>query len=200
MKLLSKRIYDLSSSTFIELGIKIDETCTPSLHFVIKNIRNIEIALNAEIYEKIFSKREVIRKFLEKSSSCTEKDIPLSEDLTLCFIDFSGQRGLSIRGIQFHVSFLAKAAYQFLSLRNSILCYLDKLQSEVEIVPRKIEKLIKIIASVLKNQQPPLALEDLLSSNKINNNCQMENELLSLYFDQIYREYELRWKKKIDIW
>ena len=169
MKLLFKRSFDLSTSTYLELGIKLNESLSPATHFAIKNVRNIEILLSEEIYEKIFSKREVIQKFLEKSSN--EKDIPLNEDLTLCFIDFSGQRGLSIRGEHFHVSFLAKAAYHLLALRNSILCYLDRLNSSLELVPRKIEKLVNIIAGVLKNQQTTLALEDLLAHNKINSSC-----------------------------
>lgn len=188
MKLILKKVYDLSTSTRVELGIKLSQKCVPSVHFALKNARNIEIPLTLDSFDKIWNKRDVIRKFLETGSK--EKEIPLNSVTVLCFIEFNNQRGLSVRGEHFHVSFLKQAAYQLLALRNSIILSYMQLSTELDNIPSKVEKLIKIISCILKNHHTPLTVEDLLQSDKINKTSIVENELLAYYFEEVYKVYQ----------
>ena len=186
MKLVSKKVYDLSSSTRLELGIKLGEKCAPSVHFVIKNNRNIEVPLTLQSYGEIYAKRRRIREFLKFEQA--QQEIALDKNTSLVFTETNNKRGLCLRSGYYHVSFLAKAAYLLLALQKSIFCAYMELSREADLVPLKIEKLMKITLSGVKNLGETLTREDLMYSEEIDENCLLENELLALYYDEILQK------------
>ena len=172
------------------MGIKFEENCEPVLVFVVKNNRNIEISFSLEAYENLYAKREMIRHFLETGDK--QNSVSLNSNIIMCFIEFNHQRGLSLREENFHVTFLSKAAYQLLALYNSIKLTYSELMLDLNTIEAKVDKLVAIIASILKNVNKTITVEDLLQSERINKKSHVENDILAYYFDEIYQEYERR--------
>ena len=146
--------------------------------------------MTLQSYGEIYSKRRVIREFLEFGNA--HQQIALDENTSLVFTQIHNQCGLCLRSANFHVSFLAKAAYLLLALKNSIYCAYMDLTREAELIPRKIEKIMKIIVSGFKSLGETFTLEDLLESDKVNKNSILENDLLSIYFDEIFHECSMK--------
>lgn len=191
--MILKHVFDLSSSTRVELGIELSQDLEASVRFVLKNIRNIEIVLTPEIFENYYKNKKIIRKFLENGTKHPE--IALDSKTVLRFIEFNGERGVSIRDARFHVSFLDRAAIQLLLLKNSITCLYTDLAIQAEQVPATVNKIVKILSGILKRpcNTDQIAVEDVLNHEKIDKTSQLESDLLAYRFDKIYQRYE---KKK----
>ena len=82
--MILKTVFDLSTSTRVELGIKVKENFETSVHFAIRNIRNIEVPLSLEAFDNYYKNREAIRNYLEKGIK--HSDIQLDSKTLLRFI------------------------------------------------------------------------------------------------------------------
>lgn len=181
LEMILKHVFDLSSSTNIILAIEFNSNFKPQVKFVIKNIRNIEIPLSLECLSNYCDNRKKIREYLEKSLRPSE--VVLDSKTVLRFVQFNEDRGLCIQGERFHVSFLGKAAIHLLVLQSSITSIYKYLQDQVEKIPMKIKK-IKKIGNIVLNKNS-VNVEDIFSHEKIDKTCQLETELIAVYFHEI---------------
>lgn len=182
--MILKHVFDLSSSTKIILAIDFDSNFKPQVKFVIKNIRNIEIPLTLQALENYCKNSKKIRSYLEKNIRPSE--VELDSKTVLRFVQFNDERGLTIQGERFHVSFLAKAGIQLLVLYDSLNSLYNHLQQQVEKIPLKIKKIKKVVNTAIKNPvKSMLNMEEVLIQGKIDKTCQLETELIAYHFEDI---------------
>ena len=140
------RRYNLSSSTFLTLGIAVSNKLESAIQVVLSNKNDIALELSREALTSLYSaeNKQHIKSFLEQKD-IRAVPIQLDADFELHFIKMYNLFGLSIRNKEkIQISFLETSAERLGNLKPLIDCYIQKLEKQLDKVREQTTK-VKLI-------------------------------------------------------
>ena len=143
------RRYNLSSNTFLTLGIAVTNKLENNVQVLLSNKNDIFLELSREALSSLYSieTRQQIKSYFEQKNSRTET-INLDADLELSFVKICNNYGLSIKNEEkLQISCLETSAERLLNLKPLIDCYIIELEKQLDDVRAETEK----VKSLFKN-------------------------------------------------